>query len=117
MIKIVLGVIFLWILLGIILPFLLFPNYLQRPRIKTTKKIKNFANKLKNKDPQKTLENVYRFVVKNHYEIAKSKVSKISYFGMLFHNDVEKEQEIVRKEVQNILDGKSIQFDKNNPNT
>ena len=38
-------------------------------------------------------------------------------YGSNYITNVEKEQEIIRKEVQNILDGKSIKFDKNNPNT
>ena len=38
-------------------------------------------------------------------------------YGSNYVANVEKEQDIIRNEVQKILDGKSIQFDKNNQNT
>src|SRR3989344_4158043 len=75
-IKIVLGIIFLWILLGIVIPFIIFPNYLFKPKIKTTKKIKQVAN-----------------IIKNHYGISKSAKNKIFYLGRLFKNDVEENLE------------------------
>ena len=36
-------------------------------------------------------------------------------YGNNYVTNVEKEQEIIRKKVQNILDGKSVKFDKNKP--
>ena len=92
-IKIVLGIIFLWILLGIVITFIIFPNYLFKPKIKTTKKIKQVANKLKDKNPQKTLKKIYNFIIKNHYGISKSAKNKIFYLGRLFKNDVEENLE------------------------
>ena len=87
-IKIVLGIIFLWILLGIVIPFIIFPNYLFKPKIKTTNKIKQVAIKLKEKNPQKTVKKIYDFVTDNHYGISKSAKNKIFYLGRLFKNDV-----------------------------
>lgn len=89
-VKIVLWIIVLWILLGIVIPFILFPNYLFKPKIKTTKKIKQVANKLKDKNSQKTLKKIYDFLIKNHYGISKSTKNEIIYLGKLFHNNVEK---------------------------
>jgi hypothetical protein len=79
----------LWLVFAIFIPFILFPNYLIKPKIKETYKIRQIANKLKNKNPEKTLENAYSFVVKNHYGIGNSFRNKLHYFWALFNNNVE----------------------------
>lgn len=79
----------IWLLFAIVIPFVLFPNYLIRPRIKETSKIKRISAKLKGKNQEQTLKNVYNFVIENHYGIRTSFLNKVRYFWTLFSNDVE----------------------------
>ncbi len=47
-----------------LIPLLIFPGFLRKKRFKVTKKTKKIAQKLKDKDKEKTLRNVFNYVKK-----------------------------------------------------
>jgi hypothetical protein len=52
-IQIMFITILLWVFFAIIIPFIVFPNYLIKPKINKSKKIIDIANKLKNNNKEK----------------------------------------------------------------
>jgi len=63
---IVLGIFILWNIFGLLLPFLLLLWYLRSSRACKTKEIVKLAKKLKKKDKEKTLKNVYKYMNKTY---------------------------------------------------
>lgn len=77
-----------WILLTIVLPFLILPNYLFKTKIQHTQKIKKLANKLKRKTKEETLKNIFNYVIKNYG--GRKEFYKLFYVPKLFYYNVEK---------------------------
>jgi hypothetical protein len=85
--KIFLIAISLGVLFGIILPFIVFPNYLFRRKLRRTMELENLAQKLKERSPLKTLKNSFNFVITNHYGLDESFKNKFFHLANLFHNN------------------------------
>ncbi|MDZ7798088.1 MAG: hypothetical protein U5L76_00550 [Patescibacteria group bacterium] len=77
----------LWICLGIIFPYIIFPNYLIKPKIKSSNGIRKVAKKLKSKNKEKTIRNVYDFLIKQ-YE-GHRKIISINSLKQLFKYNVD----------------------------
>ena len=67
MAYIIIGLILLWFFIAIVLPYMITPNFKFKKHIKKSKKIEKIAKKLKDKNKEKTLRNVYHYVIK-HYD-------------------------------------------------
>ena len=65
-IRIIILIISLWFVLAIIFPFILFPNYLIKPKISYSPKIKGIVFKLRSKNKNQTLKNIYSYIVDNY---------------------------------------------------
>ena len=66
MIQKIIYITLVYLTLGILMPLLFFPNYLQKPKLKITNESKQVSKKLKFKTKRQTLKNTYNYVVKNY---------------------------------------------------
>jgi len=69
-------IILIYFFLVFIIPLLFFPYFLREAKIQQTKKIKTIANKLKSRNKEKTLENIFNYVKSKYY----GKVVKLFLF-------------------------------------
>ena len=66
LLYIVLGVLIIWFLFGTIIPYLLLAWYLRTSRISKSEELLRISKKLKKSDKEKTLKNVYKYIVNNY---------------------------------------------------
>jgi len=84
----VVSVIILWFLLATVISYLVIPNQFVETSVLRTREIKRLARKLKGKTPEKTLRNVYNYVVKTY--VGHKKRYKVLILPRLFARDIGK---------------------------
>ena len=87
--KIILGLIIAYIIVRSIIPFIIFPGYLFNYKIKRTPNIKKIAKTLKGKTKEKTLRNIFKYVIRNHSGLLGS-TKRFFILKNAFLNDIEK---------------------------
>ncbi|MBU3913154.1 MAG: hypothetical protein KKE50_03605 [Nanoarchaeota archaeon] len=66
MIRELIFIIVVYLLIVFILPLFLFPNHLFKTRIRKTQFLKKFAKKFKGNSKEKTLRNIYDYIITNY---------------------------------------------------
>ncbi len=63
-IKYIILVIAVWLCIVFIIPLLIFPGFLRKRRVRVTEKTRRIARRLRSKNKEKTLRNVFNYVKK-----------------------------------------------------
>ena len=89
-IEIVLIILALWIILSFFVALFTIPNfYFIRTRIQKSRKIKEFAKKLKGRRKEETLRNVFNYIIRN-YKGKEERWKVVSLFYKWYYLDIEK---------------------------
>lgn len=58
------GLVVIWVLFGIVLPYIFLPNFLFKERLRKSKSIKKIVRNLKSPNKEETLKNIYHYANK-----------------------------------------------------
>jgi len=74
----------------VVIPFIIFPNYLFKPKIIKTDFMGTIVDTLNNTERQKTLENIWGYIVDKHYGfVEQGFIKKMILSPNLFKNKIE----------------------------